>query len=455
MSNKHKLIGNYPNWKQVFSLSSGVLLLWLNNLVLLEDGIWAQVNHSRDTNPSFHTAQRAIPNFSPETETTETSETQEPNNEFIFPLPNQESTQEIQISQPTEQLVPPPSVPSTIERREQLPQPQPQPRGYNPPTYENLPTSEFTPYRLGIGDGISLSVQRFPEFNAQSSISPEGNVVIPILGRISLIGLTIAEAEEKISLELQRRFLQDKPEVIVQAVALRPVQITIAGEVFRPGFYQLPPGANLSTALLSAGGSTTYADLRSIIVRRSLIDGTIIEQKVNLLEPIQNGESLPNLRLQDGDAIIISQIQVGDNQDYNSILASRSTLAQPQIRVRVLSYAGAGLGTVPLANGSTFLDALTAISPSLVDANLGEIGLVRFDREKGKAVSQNLDGKAVLEGDLSQNVPLQDNDVIIIGRNLIAKITFALGRFTQPFRDILGFLLFFDQIGDSATDLFE
>ena len=161
------------------------------------------------------------------------------------------------------------------------------------------------------------------------------------------------------------------------------------------------------------------------------------------------------MRLQDGDAIIISQIQVGDNQDYNSILASRSTLAQPQIRVRVLSYAGAGLGTVPLANGSTFLDALTAISPSLVDANLGEIGLVRFDREKGKAVSQNLDGKAVLEGDLSQNVPLQDNDVIIIGRNLIAKITFALGRFTQPFRDILGFLLFFDQIGDSATDLFE
>jgi polysaccharide biosynthesis/export protein len=44
--------------------------------------------------------------------------------------------------------------------------------------------------------------------------------------------------------------------------------------------------------------------------------------------------------------------------------------------------------------------------------------------------------------------------VIVIGRNLVGKITYALNVFTQPFRDVLGFLLFFRQLSDSATDLF-
>ncbi|NES73939.1 MAG: polysaccharide export protein, partial [Okeania sp. SIO2D1] len=50
--------------------------------------------------------------------------------------------------------------------------------------------------------------------------------------------------------------------------------------------------------------------------------------------------------------------------------------------------------------------------------------------------------------------PLQDNDVIVVGRTLIAKLTNALNVFTQPFRDVLGFLLFFDSLADSADNLF-
>lgn len=71
-----------------------------------------------------------------------------------------------------------------------------------------------------------------------------------------------------------------------------------------------------------------------------------------------------------------------------------------------------------------------------------------------KAVTRELDGKKALTGDLAQNVPLEDNDVIVIGRNLVGKITYALNVFTQPFRDVLGFLLFFRELGNSATDLF-
>jgi polysaccharide biosynthesis/export protein len=83
-----------------------------------------------------------------------------------------------------------------------------------------------------------------------------------------------------------------------------------------------------------------------------------------------------------------------------------------------------------------------------------KIALVRFDEQQKKAVAVTLNGKAALMGDISQNVPLQDNDVIVIGRNLVGRITQTLNVFTQPFRDVLGFLLFFRQLGDNASNLF-
>jgi len=45
--------------------------------------------------------------------------------------------------------------------------------------------------------------------------------------------------------------------------------------------------------------------------------------------------------------------------------------------------------------------------------------------------------------------------VIIIGRNLISRVTYALNAFTQPFRDVLGFLLFFDRLTEASESLFE
>jgi polysaccharide export outer membrane protein len=97
---------------------------------------------------------------------------------------------------------------------------------------------------------------------------------------------------------------------------------------------------------------------------------------------------------------------------------------------------------VPLPNGSTFIDVLAGINTD--SANLSEIALVRFDPERGRAVRQTLNAKKVLAGDVSQNVPLQDNDVIVVGRNLIARITNILGTITRPFFDVRSFLEFFD-----------
>ncbi|MEH2261143.1 polysaccharide biosynthesis/export family protein [Nostoc sp.] len=358
------------------------------------------------------------------------------------------------------------------------------------------------PYRLGIGDGISVSVQRFPDLSFQALINPEGNIAVPLLGTVSLQGLTLEEAQEKIRLGLNRyvvdpvivlalatqrqdlsfqavispegniivpqvgtvslkgltleeaqekirlglsRFFPD-PIVVVSLAGTRPVQVTISGEIFRPGIYPINSSTpRVADALLISGGSTLNADLRQVQVRRKLIDGSVISQTIDLYAALQNGGSIPNLRLQDGDAILVPRREVGNEDGYDRNLVARSSLATPQIRVRVLNYAAGGLSIQALPNGSTFVDALGGVN--LDTANLRDIALVRFDSERGRAITQKLDAKKALGGDASQNVALQDNDVIVVGRNLIGRITNFLTTITQPFFNVQSFLRFFDNVG--------
>lgn len=368
---------------------------------------------------------------------------------FLFSSPTkswasvgQENRQENLIQNPPSKLtisqapVTIPVVPFELQNTPQRPQVSPQ----------------FGPYRIGPGDALTVQVQRFPDLSFAANVSPEGKIVAPLLGTLSVRGLTLEEIQEKIRLGLNRYVIE--PQVTVSLAAQRPVQVTITGAIVRPGFYALGFPPRLTSALLTAGGSTYQADLRQIRVRRFLLDGSFIEQKVDLFTPLAAGDPLPDLRLEDGDAVIVPQLEVGNDTTYDRQLVARSTLSKPTISIRVLSYPNQGLGNLTLPSGSTFLDAFTATNPNLAVADISNVALIRFDPERGRAIVREINGKRALFGDASQNVPLRDNDVIVVGRNLIGRITYALNTFTQPFRDILGFLLFFQQLSNSATDLF-
>ena len=323
-----------------------------------------------------------------------------------------------------------------------------------PPAAQPAPpaSSSFNLYRLGAGDAVGVVVQRFPDLNFQAVIDQDGNITTPLLGKVTLQGLTIDQAQEKVRQGVNRYVID--PIVLLALTNQRPVLVTLTGEISRPGVYPVPAPSRISSALLSAGGATQTADLRSVIVRRTLNDGSTLEEKLDLVSPLKNGTALPDLRLQDGDVVVVSKLEPGADKDYDRGLVARSTLVKPQISVRVLSYARGGLGNVVLPSGSTFLDALTAAAVSPDTSDLRRIALIRFDPIQQKAVSREIDGKKVIMGDLAQNLALEDNDVIVVGRNLVGRVTYALNVFTQPFRDVLGFLLFFRELGNGATNLF-
>lgn len=316
---------------------------------------------------------------------------------------------------------------------------------------------DFSSYRLGPGDSFFVSVPRFPDLSFQATLDIQGNVIVPLEGAVTFRGLTLLQAETRIA-QIYDQYVVN-PRVNVTLLAQRGVNVTILGEVVRPGYY--PLGApQVIAALLAAGGTTTQADLRLVRVQRTLPSGEVLEEVVDLFTPLQTGAGLPDMAMQDGDVVIVDRLDPGARDAYDQALVAQTTLARPQIVVRVLNRGAGGaqgggpLGALNLPNGSRFIDAITAGGVNPQTTNIGRIALVRYDEEAGEAVTTLLDAGAAFRGDPTQNPPLQHHDVIIMDRTLLAQLTYGINVFTQPFRDVLGFLLFFDSLQNSAGNLF-
>jgi|GEM_PF-1037516 len=100
--------------------------------------------------------------------------------------------------------------------------------------------------------------------------------------------------------KLDRVFIYSPDQVV-----FRPMLITVAGSVAKPGIYKRTPGMRVSDAIAAAGGVLPQAHLqRADLVRRSESDASILE-KVNLQAAL-NGDPTANIELKDRDELTIS-----------------------------------------------------------------------------------------------------------------------------------------------------
>ena len=289
------------------------------------------------------------------------------------------------------------------------------------------------------------------------TLAAEVDILTPLLQGLTPPDIRL-EDDDVILVPAQEVLVSQGPERdIIETYSLAanptPVEITVVGEIEQPGFYALPAGTGrVSTAIIAAGGSTLTADLRNIIVCRPTIDGRVIQETVDLYTPLKEASAIPDVSLANGDSVIVPKLNAEELARYDRDLIAKSTLVSQQITVRVLSNAAGAIGAVGLPNGSRFVDILSNVPLQL--AKLEKITLIRFDPDQGRAITYTLNGKKALEGDPDNNLLLQNNDVVVIDRNLVTQIAYVLNSFTQPFRDILGFLLFFQEITDASENLF-
>lgn len=165
-------------------------------------------------------------------------------------------------------------------------------------------------YRLGPGDEVIIDVWGASQTTIREIISPEGSVLVDNLGPVYLNGKTVKEANNYLKQEFAKIYAgvtgnTPNTQIKLTLGEIRSIQVNVMGEVVAPGTYTLSSFASVFHALYRAGGVNKIGSLRSIKVVR---DGNVIAD-LDVYDFIMKGKMKDDIRLQDGDVIIVDPYQ--------------------------------------------------------------------------------------------------------------------------------------------------
>ncbi len=197
--------------------------------------------------------------------------------------------------------------------------------------------------RYSSGDRFRILILGSPEFSGDYAVNVDGNVILPYAGSVTATGLTNKQLTGRIRRRLVKSgiFSAEADQISVQPVQYAPVNITVAGAVFRPGRYTInavreqnklnqlrtksgdsPIDRFVPAALQAAGGVRPDADLSNVVVHRN---GR--KFKLNWRGAI-TGQPVDDLPLIEGD-----HVEIAEAGCYQSALVRPSQITPESVRV--------------------------------------------------------------------------------------------------------------------------
>jgi polysaccharide biosynthesis/export protein len=118
---------------------------------------------------------------------------------------------------------------------------------------------DFASLKLAPGFLINLSVLDDPDFEGNFRVDQDGDVALPVLGVMRVAGETASDARQQIAKRLADDQILKDPQVNLTIIEYTAQEVTILGEVYSPGRYQLLAPRSLTDVLGLAGGLTVAA----------------------------------------------------------------------------------------------------------------------------------------------------------------------------------------------------
>lgn len=180
-----------------------------------------------------------------------------------------------------------------------------------------------TPYHLKAGDRLQLSISSLtddklnfikkPDYEVK--LDEKGQVELPVVGPVSIVDLTLKEAEEKL-----KKTLSEYLKTPYVSVKLLNFNYTVLGEVTKQGTFNAPDAkVNVLEAIGEAGGLTENANRETVRIIRSESNTTKI-YKLNVLE--DNVLASDKYFLQPNDVVVIDPLEAkGSRQQQTATLS--------------------------------------------------------------------------------------------------------------------------------------
>ena len=161
-------------------------------------------------------------------------------------------------------------------------------------------------YVVGVGDVLEVTAYQEDEISGEFSVEVGGSITFPLLGSVSVAGMTVAEIAGVLESLLEKDFYVDvQLKVVVGVFTSQPV--TLLGEVTKPGTYYLEGRTTLSELLSEAGGLKSSAGPILELRRTAPVPGEgLPPPMVFSTAKLSTGEAGRDVELRSGDVLYVS-----------------------------------------------------------------------------------------------------------------------------------------------------
>jgi polysaccharide biosynthesis/export protein len=302
----------------------------------------------------------------------------------------------------------------------------------NPPASpfpRELPPDTVRPnYVLGTNDQVLVRAPEAEEINEKPfRIDAEGNINMPLLGRVHAAGLTVQELEGDLVRRL-REYIRE-PQVIITVVQFRSEPVFFVGAFRAPGIYPLQGRRTLVEMLTAIGGLQPNASRHIKLTRRAEYGPIPLpsaladpEKKISTIE-ISMGSLRENVN--PAEDILL--------QPYDVISVERAEL------VYINGEVGK-IGTFELGerDSVSIIQALTMAGGTTHDANRSKARILRPILNTNRRAVIEVDVKRIFEGK-ENDVPLLPNDLLYVPHSYKRQTLVVLGQIALP---LLPYLIF-------------
>lgn len=238
-------------------------------------------------------------------------------------------------------------------------------------------------YVIGSGDVLRINVHQNPDLTLETRVSESGTVSYPLLGSLTLGGLSLAQAERTIADGLIKGNYLRQPQVSVMLLLVRGHQASVLGSVTRPGRYPIEvTGLRLSELLAIAGGVAPGGS--DVVTLTGLRNGKPFRYNVDIGKLLTTGGPEQDPVILHGDTLYV---------DRMPLVYVYGQVQRP--------------GSVRLERGMTVMQALASAG-----------GLTLRGTEKNISMHRRGPQGGVKEYNAQINDPLTDGDVVFVRESL-------------------------------------
>lgn len=158
-------------------------------------------------------------------------------------------------------------------------------------------------YVIGAQDNLSIIVSDEAELTGKYRVDTDGTISMPYLSRVPLAGLSLAEAQDKITTLLKAGFIRN-PQVRVEVDQFKARSVLVTGEVRTPGKVPLLGTTMSLLEALALAGSPTQNASNDVLVMHPPRPGERAPDPITInRKDLELGKVGRDLVLLDGDIV--------------------------------------------------------------------------------------------------------------------------------------------------------